>query len=202
MDFNVNVIVDAGPRIAPLVDALAKQMSAQGEKLNGVLDKLHLVLGKHADARIAAQPEVGCIPEDSKDSDTPREGADAPKPRRSRKAASKAEEPAAVPEKAPSVEVVVMPDPANDAEVEAATYAAAMEAEVTGGEAPAEPRSAEEVASLRERVRDLATRAVKTGKGTSVRAMLDRFGAARVSLIPEENLAEAVAELSNTVGGE
>lgn len=201
MDFNVNVIVDAGPRIAPLVDALAKQVSAQGEKLNGVLDTLHLVLGKHADARIAAQPEVGCIPEDSKDSDTPREGADAPK-RRSRKAASKAEEPAAVPEKAPSVEVIVMPDPANDAEVEVATYAAAMEAEVTGGEAPAEPRSAEEVASLRERVQDLATRAVKTGKGTSVRAMLDRFGAARVSLIPEENLAEAVAELSNTVGGE
>lgn len=197
MDFNVNVIVDAGPRIAPLVDALAKQVSAQGEKLNGVLDTLHLVLGKHADARIAAQPEVGCIPEDSKDSDTPREGAEAPKPRRSRKAASKAEEPAAAPEKAPSVEVVVMPDPANDAEVEAATYAAAMEAEVTGGEAPAE-----EVASLRERAQDLATRAVKTGKGTSVRAMLDRFGAARVSLIPEENLAEAVAELSNTVGGE
>ncbi len=202
MDFNVNVIVDAGPRIAPLVDALAKQMSAQGEKLNGVLDTLHLVLGKHADARIAAQPEVGCIPEDSKDSDKPREGAEAPKPRRSRKAASKAEEPAAVPEKAPSIEVVVMPDLANDAEVEAATYAAAMEAEVAGGEAPAEPLSAEEVASLRERVQDLATRAVKTGKGTSVRAMLDRFGAARVSLIPEENLAEAVAELSNIVGGE
>ena len=202
MDLNVNVIVDAGPRIAPLVDALAKQMSAQSEKLNGVLDTLHLVLGKHADARIAAQPEVGCIPEDSKDSDKPIEGAEAPKPRRSRKAASKAEEPAAVPEKAPSIEVAVMPDPANDAEVEAATYAAAMEAEVAGGEAPAEPLSAEEVASLRERVQDLATRAVKTGKGTSVRAMLDRFGAARVSLIPEENLAEAVAELSNIVEGE
>ncbi|WP_302605716.1 hypothetical protein [uncultured Alistipes sp.] len=202
MDFNVNVIVDAGPRIAPLVDALAKQMSAQGEKLNGVLDTLHLFLGKHADARIAAQPEVGCIPEDSKDSDTPREGAEAPKPRRSRKAASKAEEPAAVPEKAPSIGVVVMPDPANDAEVEAATYAAAMEEGVTGGEAPAEPLSAEEVASLRERVQDLATRAVKTGKGTSVRAMLNSFGAARVSLIPEENLAEAVAELSNIVEGE
>ena len=110
---------------------------------------------------------------------------------------SKAEEPAAAPEKAPSREVVVMPAPANDAEVEAATYAAAMEEGVTGGEAPAE-----EVASLRERARDLATRAAKTGKGTSVRAMLDRFGAARVSLIPEENLAEAVAELSNIVGGE
>lgn len=187
MDFNVNVIVDAGPRIAPLVDALAGQMSAQSEKLNGVLDMLHGILEKHPEAQITMLPTPGRPSEDAMDSDAPKEEeAEAPKPRRSRKAASKAEEPAAAPEKAPSIEVVVMPDPANDAEVEAATYAAAME----------------EVASLRERVQDLATRAVKTGKGTSVRAMLDRFGAARVSLIPEENLAEAVAELSNIVGGE
>ncbi len=198
MDFNVNVIVDAGPRIAPLVDALAGQMSAQSEKLNGVLDMLHGILEKHPEAQITMLPTPGRPSEDAMDSDAPKEEeAEAPKPRRSRKAASKAEEPAAAPEKAPSIEVVVMPDPANDAEVEAATYAAAMEEGVTGGEAPAE-----EVASLRERARDLATRAAKTGKGTSVRAMLDRFGAARVSLIPEENLAEAVAELSNIVGGE
>lgn len=188
MDFNVSIIVDAGPRIAPLVDALAGQMGAQSEKLNGVLDMLHGILKGHS--------------EDARESDAPKEEAEAPKPRRSRRAASKAEEPAAVPEKAPSIGVVVMPDPANDAEVEATTYAAAMEEGVTGGEAPAEPLSTEEVASLRERVQDLATRAVKTGRGTSVRAMLDRFGAARVSLISEENLAEAVAELSNIVEGE
>lgn len=202
MDFNVTVIVDAGPRIAPLVDALAGQMGAQSEKLNGVLDMLHGILEGHPEARITMLPTPGRPSEDARESDAPKEEAEAPKPRRSRKAASKAEEPAAVPEKAPSIGVVVMPDPANDAEVEAVTHAAAMEEGVTGGEAPAEPLSTEEVASLRERVQDLATRAVKTGKGTSVRAMLDRFGAARVSLIPEENLAEAVAELSNIVEGE
>ncbi len=202
MDFNVNVIVDAGPRIAPLVDALAGQMGAQSEKLNGVLDMLHGILKGHSEAQITMLPTPGRPSEDARESDAPKEEAEAPKPRRSRRAASKAGEPAAVPEKAPSIGVVVMPDPANDAEVEATTYAAAMEEGVTGGEAPAEPLSTEEVASLRERVQDLATRAVKTGRGTPVRAMLDRFGAARVSLISEENLAEAVAELSNIVEGE
>lgn len=202
MDLNVNVIVDAGPRIAPLVDALAGQMGAQSEKLNGVLDMLHGILKGRPEAQITMLPTPGRPSEDARESDAPKEEAEAPKPRRSRKAASKAEEPAAVPEKAPSIGVVVMPDPANDAEVEAVTHAAAMEEGVTGGEAPAEPLSAEEVTSLRERVQDLATRAVKTGKGTSVRAMLGRFGAARVSLILEENLAEAVAELSNIVEGE
>ncbi|WP_301396289.1 hypothetical protein [uncultured Alistipes sp.] len=202
MDFNVSIIVDAGPRIAPLVDALAGQMGAQSEKLNGVLDMLHGILKGHSEAQITMLPTPGRPSEDARESDAPKEEAEAPKPRRSRRAASKAEEPAAVPEKAPSIGVVVMPDPANDAEVEATTYAAAMEEGVTGGEAPAEPLSTEEVASLRERVQDLATRAVKTGRGTSVRAMLDRFGAARVSLISEENLAEAVAELSNIVEGE
>ena len=128
MDFNVNVIVDAGPRIAPPVDALAGQMSAQSEKLNGVLDMLHGILEKHPEAQITMLPTPGRPSEDAMDSDAPKEEeAEAPKPRRSRKAASKAEEPAEAP-----AETEAPAEGAEDAE------APAEDAEAGGSEAAGE----------------------------------------------------------------
>lgn len=182
MDINVNVTVDAGPRIAPVLELVAgtlRRYEEESRQLADVAGRVGEVLSRY-NGREAQEAQEAA-----------KAASEAPK-RKGRKRETAAEpEAAEVPEK-PSIEVVVLPDAAPAAEPAQAPAPEPAQAAAPAEGADPEPIDAE---TLRAQIVDRVNVLVKRNQSPSVRALLTRYNKGRVSELAEDQLGAFLSDL-------
>ena len=179
MDINVNVTVDAGPRIAPVLELVAgtlRRYEEESRQLADVAGRVGEVLSRYNEREAQEAAKAA---------------SEAPK-RKGRKRETAAEpEAAEVPEK-PSIEVVVLPDAAPAAEPAQAPAPEPAQAAAPAEGADPEPIDAE---TLRAQIVDRVNVLVKRNQSPSVRALLTRYNKGRVSELAEDQLGAFLSDL-------
>lgn len=186
MDINVNVTVDAGPRIAPVLELVAgtlRRYEEESRQLADVAGRVGEVLSRYNEREAQEAQEA---PQEAA-----KAASEAPK-RKGRKKETAAEPEAAEAPEKPSIEVVVLPDAAPAAEPAQAPAPEPAQAAAPAEGADPEPIDAE---TLRAQIVDRVNVLVKRNQSPSVRALLTRYNKGRVSELAEDQLGAFLSDL-------